>query len=310
MASLKGECDTVDTGSLNREAAPLWLTIALWIAAGVLMFAAARYQERTGPTYELRGGFELAGAFYSYELIRSGDSRQDALVVIPSMGSGVSATLNFRRYPTDDDFTSVTFERESGEMVASLPRQPAAGKLEYFVAIDAPGGAIRIPESADETIIIRFKDPVPIYVLVPHIIMMFFALLIGMRAALSAMFSPGNMKKLAWVTLALMTVGGLILGPIVQKYAFGAFWTGIPLGWDLTDNKTLIMWVVWAGVCGLFLWKRMQNARAERIAVILAAVVMVVVYLIPHSLKGSELDYDALDAGAPASGAVRTGQPG
>ena len=118
------------------------------------------------------------------------------------------------------------------------------------------------------------------------------------------------MRKLAWVTLGLMTVGGLILGPIVQKYAFGAFWTGVPFGWDLTDNKTLIMWLVWAAVCGFFVWKRAKSVRTERIGVILAAVVMVVVYLIPHSLRGSELDFDALDEGAPASEAVRTGQPG
>ena len=37
------------------------------------------------------------------------------------------------------------------------------------------------------------------------------------------------------------------------------------------------------------------------------AVVMTVVYLIPHSLRGSELDYGAVDEGAPAGEAVRTG---
>ena len=118
------------------------------------------------------------------------------------------------------------------------------------------------------------------------------------------------MRKLAWVTLGLMTVGGLMLGPVVQEYAFGAFWTGVPFGWDLTDNKTLIMWLVWAAVCGLFVWKRATSERNERLSVIMAAVIMSVVYLIPHSLQGSELDYDALDEGTPASEAVHTGQPG
>jgi hypothetical protein len=294
----------------TRERTPLWLSVTLWIAAAVLMFAAAGYQERTGPTKELRGAFEVGGVTYDYELIRSGDSREDAQVVIPSVGSDMNAVLSFRRYPTADEFTSVPFERTGEEAIGALPRQPSAGKLEYFITISAPGGELRIPESADENVIIRFKDPVPIGVLVPHIIMMFFALLIGMRTALSAMLALSDTRKLAWVTLGLMTVGGLILGPVVQKYAFGAFWTGVPFGYDLTDNKTLIMWVVWAGVCGLFLWKRASNLRTERISVILAAVVMVVVYLIPHSLRGSELNYDAVDQGAPASEAVRSGQPG
>ena len=40
--------------------------------------------------------------------------------------------------------------------------------------------------------------------------------------------------------LLLLAVGGFILGPLVQNYAFGELWTGVPFGWDLTDNKTLI----------------------------------------------------------------------
>ncbi len=82
----------------------------------------------------------------------------------------------------------------------------------------------------------------------PHIIFMFIALLVGVRTAVGAAFHPVGLRKLAWTTLGLMTVGGMILGPIVQKYAFGAFWTGWPFGYDLTDNKTLIMWIVWVGV--------------------------------------------------------------
>jgi asparagine N-glycosylation enzyme membrane subunit Stt3 len=116
-----------------------------------------------------------------------------------------------------------------------------------------------------------------------------------------------------------MSVGGLVLGPFVQKYAFGAFWTGFPWGYDLTDNKTLIMWLVWAAAC-VVLW-RSRRGRAEasadglepgpsgsaRVSLVLAALVMVGVYLIPHSFKGSQLDYGSLDKGAPASEAIQTG---
>jgi hypothetical protein len=38
----------------------------------------------------------------------------------------------------------------------------------------------------------------------------------------------------------------MILGPVVQYYAFGEFWTGVPFGWDLTDNKTLVAVIFWA----------------------------------------------------------------
>jgi hypothetical protein len=124
---------------------------------------------------------------------------------------------------------------------------------------------------------------------------MFIALLVGIRAALGALVHPPGIRRLAWTTLGLMTVGGMILGPIVQKYAFGAFWTGWPFGYDLTDNKTLLMWIVWVGAA-LVLWKRPSpRDRIVRGSILVAAVVMMVVYLIPHSLRGSELDYSQLE---------------
>ena len=130
-----------------------------------------------------------------------------------------------------------------------------------------------------------------------------------LRAGLAALFAPGGMRRYAWIAFAGMTVGGMILGPIVQKYAFGAYWTGFPWGYDLTDNKTLVMWVVWIAACAVL--GRRDTGRPRwpaRLAVLAAAIVMTGVYLIPHSLRGSQLDYDAVDAGVSAEEAVRTGR--
>jgi hypothetical protein len=94
----------------------------------------------------------------------------------------------------------------------------------------------------------------------------------------------------------------------VQKYAFGAYWTGWPNGGDLTDNKTLVMWGVWVLLGLAFLVRsHWQRSDAGRLATLMAALVMLTVDLIPHSLRGSQLDYDALDAGVEAHEAIRTG---
>ena len=77
----------------------------------------------------------------------------------------------------------------------------------------------------------------------------------------------------------------MVLGPLVQKYAFGEFWTGVPFGWDLTDNKTLIAVFAW-------ILAVVMNRKKERPGyIIAAAVILLLVYSIPHSLFGSELDY-------------------
>jgi len=289
----------------------------LWVLAVILMLSAAVYQRLTGPTNPMRGEIVVDGQPQRYRLPRSEESVRDARVAIPSPAPGAMGMVTWRRYPTDDAFQSILMAEEVGEdgktvLVASLPAQPSAGKLEYRVDVTSAAGTVRIPEEVgatdDATIVMRFKDPVPLPVLISHIAFMFFAVLIGMRAALGALFAPAGVHRLSWVTLGLMTVGGMILGPIVQKYAFGSYWEGIPFGYDLTDNKTLIMWVVWIGACAVLGWKpRAQSSSwRARTAVLAAAVVMTAVYLIPHSLRGSELDYGAVDAGTPPSEAIGT----
>jgi hypothetical protein len=78
----------------------------------------------------------------------------------------------------------------------------------------------------------------------------------------------------------------------MQWYGFGAWWTGVPFGWDLTDNKTLVAAVAW-------LWAafRMRGGGSARTAIMLAAVTTLVVFLIPHSAWGSELKWDSAPSG-------------
>lgn len=280
---------------------------ALWLAALLLMVAAAGYQRRTGPTYPVRGLLEVAGDTYGYRLVRSGSSGSGARVELPAPGAPVDGALHYKRYRTDDDFTTLPLRVEGDRLVARLPGQPPAGKLEYFITLDTPDGRVTLPGPERGMAVIRFKDNVPIYFLLPHVLFMFFALLVGVRAGLGAVFAPSGTRRLAWVALLLMTVGGMVLGPIVQKFAFGAYWTGFPFGYDLTDNKVLIMWLVWLATCAFVTLNGGEGRRRVRVAVAAAAVVMLAVYVIPHSAQGSELDWEAVERGVQPSEAVRTG---
>jgi len=295
---------------------PLWLRSLLWIGAILLMAAAAVYQRATGPTYPMRGEFTAGGQTFSYELIRSDWSSRTngaAEVVVPDPGpdSVIGARLLYKRYPTPDEFTARAMVRQEADggprLAGRLPAQPAAGKLAYFIELDLSNGSeIRIPEQ--ENVIIRFKNHVPGGVLWPHVAFMFFAVLIGMRAGLGALFAPDSMRLWAWISLVAMTVGGLIFGPIVQKYAFGEYWTGFPFGGDWTDNKMLVMWLAWALACGVIGFRPKRKETVSRAVVGLAALVMTGAYLIPHSMGGSQLDYSKVEQGADPSEAITTGR--
>ena len=78
----------------------------------------------------------------------------------------------------------------------------------------------------------------------------------------------------------------------MQKFAFGVAWTGFPNGMDLTDNKTLIAFLFWivALVAG-------RKGKPTRPFVVAASVVTLLIFLIPHSLFGSEYDYSKIGHG-------------
>jgi hypothetical protein len=127
-------------------------------------------------------------------------------------------------------------------------------------------------------------------VLYPHILAMFVAMLLSVRAGLEFFSKEPKLKTLTYWTLGVLFVGGFILGPLMQYYSFNAWWTGWPFGNDLTDNKTALAFVAWL-VAALAL-KRTKNPKRWALA---ASVIMLLVYLVPHSVLGSELDYRELD---------------
>jgi hypothetical protein len=295
---------------------PRWLGVLLWATALLLMLAAGVYQRLTGPTYPVRGELVVEGQSHSYRLIRSQETSERAKIALPRPGPEATGTLSYRRYPTNDPFETVELEvapwQKGPALIGHLPIQPPAGKMEYYLELETAAGPVRIPEAGAEesTIVLRYKGPVPTTVLIAHVAFMFLSMLIGMRAGLGALFAPSNIRSLSRITLFGLTVGGLVLGPFVQKHAFGEYWTGFPWGYDLTDNKTLIMWVVWVVAVAALAGAAKRIGVLGRVAVLAATLVMTAVYLIPHSLRGSELDFEAVDAGVAASEAVGTSEEG
>jgi hypothetical protein len=269
-------------------------SILFWLFALLITLGSAVYQRMTGPTYPIDGALPVGDTSVSYSLTRShgGDGDQPVLLIDPS--GNVTGDIAWKRYNTDDEWTHVRLERMGDTLRAWLPHQPPAGKLEYFVEIDIGDEVLRLP--AGESAVTRFKGHVPAGALIPHIIFMFLAIFVSTRAGLEALRKNGNPRPYTIVTITLLAVGGLVFGPIVQKYAFDAYWTGFPFGTDLTDNKTLIMFLAWVFALGA-VWKTDATLRhpARRWFVLAAAIVTFAMYLIPHSMMGSELDYNKLD---------------
>jgi hypothetical protein len=270
------------------------VSAALWCAAFAVTVLLAVFQRMTGPSHPVRGTASLAdGEVIRYKLPRSNEGRETLRVALAVPKAAARAVLEWRRYPTDDPFQrQLMTANEGGKLETRIPQQPAAGKVEYRIVVDFAGQRLSIPER--ETVVARYRGGVPASVLIPHILIMFVSMLLSTRTLFEVFRAgPHRARVLVLMSMAFLIVGGLILGPVVQRFAFGAYWTGWPIGHDLTDNKTLIAFLAWLPATVLA-WR---GARTK-VAVILGWVVMMGVFLIPHSARGSQLDWTAVE-GSP-----------
>lgn len=250
-----------------------------WLLAIVITLVLSVYQRMTGPTYPQKVTVELNGKPYKLKLPRSG-VQQDEIVKLKDVPSDVKAQMHYRRYPTKDDYTTVDFQWKEGELQAALPVQPVAGKLQYYITVD---GKDYLKE---EPLLIRFRNDVPAGILVPHILLMFGAMLFAVYTFLLVITRKAYRKWLR-ITVGTLFAGGFILGPLVQHAAFGPWWAGFPYGTDLTDNKTLLSFLFFAAALATLKWKY------NKWVVSLAVLFMIAIFSIPHSTYGSEYDYSS-----------------
>ena len=285
-------------------------SVLLWVLAVLVTLAAAAYQRLTGPTYPIRGKVTVGASAIPYRLARThaGPGDHDIRVAVPD--ARWQGTLVFRRHPTADPWT-----RDADGVPRWFPHRPASpsaasgqDSLSHILTTSIHAGRRRTPEDVvtslsaeglalppDGTAVLRFRGDVPAAVMIPHILVMFLAMLWSNRAGLEALRPRASLARLTWWSLALMVLGGLVLGPAVQWYAFGQLWTGVPFGRDLTDNKTLIACLVWLAAALAL----RRGSGSGRWWVVGAALVTLIIFLVPHSVLGSELDYAASPTPGP-----------
>ncbi|NLA15156.1 MAG: hypothetical protein GX877_01285 [Bacteroidales bacterium] len=314
-------------------------TVYAWALAVLITLGAVFLQRSTGPGHARKESLNVLESSYkasfpqSLVRPRSGSPETQLTVTLKAKETGwdplMGALLHYRRTPGTDDFTTVipsfTTDKNTLFMNSTLPVQPAAGKVEYYIQLIAKDGTIIQSNSS----VLRFRNYVPPAVLILHILLMFFAYLFSNFTGLHALNKQAKTRYYALTALLLILAGGFILGPIVQKYAFNVWWAGWPLGRDMTDNKTLVAFLAWLIayiINRLPRWKPSATPAAaqttaddpgtqttteattaqtpsvapatqpptadwRRYLYLAAALITLVVYSIPHSTAGSQYDY-------------------
>ncbi len=180
-----------------------------------------------------------------------------------------------------------------------LPSREKGERLYYALRVDIPGrDSVRLPRESDSFFLVKYKGDVSGLFLVLHVVFMFGAFFFMVQSFWGALRilsgsdgKPGTVRLVQWVILTTF-VGGWPIGFILNHQRFGTLWEGFPFGYDITDNKTQIIFLFWIVtvllVRGSFLGRGEScdalGARGFAWAVVVSFIVSLTLYMIPHSL--------------------------
>ena len=130
--------------------------------------------------------------------------------------------FSYKVYPVNSFIMNKIFKiYEEKGLFAEVPQQPPAGKLQYYFEItDSKGTRSYLKDSP---VVIRFKGDVPAFVLVPHILLMFIAMLFSTLAGLMA----------------------VIKYPLYKKYAIGHSSSSLQEDWCLDRLFSILLLVIY-----------------------------------------------------------------
>jgi hypothetical protein len=187
----------------------------------------------------------------------------------------------------------------NGVWEGRLPSRNKGERLYYAFRVDIPGqSSVRLPRDPDSLFLVKYKGEITGFFLVLHVIFMFGAFFFMVQSFWGALRilsgsegKPGTVQLVRWVILTTF-VGGWPIGFILNYQRFGMLWEGFPFGYDITDNKTQIIFLFWIVtvllVRGSFFGggesRDSLGARGFAWAVIVSFVVSLTLYMVPHSL--------------------------
>ena len=163
------------------------------------------------------------------------------------------------RYSTDGlEFHEVRMSPTGNrdEFCADIPSQSPGAEISYYIhAEDSHNRITQSPkyapfQSYNFTIRSEGRHANPVLTRIHGIFMMGTLVFFIIAAIFALVFlkrktsvNPTIMATL--LAVFILFIGGFPLGWAVAYQEYGVAWTGIPFGWDLVDNVTLILFLVW-----------------------------------------------------------------
>lgn len=263
----------------------------LWIISLLLTVAIVYYQSATGPGKPVKVEKEFENQRFSFKLPCASDKADDEIIAIEvpvgSLTNTFTGIIKYKSLNSNDFWVSDTMHWEEGRrIVAIIPHQQPSEKIMYELYFLKENNLVKMTEYP---VVLTFRGKVPGYIFLPYLLLIFLGILFSTRTGFEALFDGTKTYRYSFLTLVLLFIGGGILGVFVQKYAFNTYWIGWPFGHDLSNTKIFVSLVFW-----FVTFFKLARDKNKKWWPVIAAVMLLLVFLIPHSILGSEIDYTQL----------------
>lgn len=270
--------------------------ILIGIAVTLLVFVVARRISRNKPV-EL--DLEYAGARVThtsvFEQVGPGRPRIDISIDRP----GAVLPLLLYRAGGDERLETLTMEDlGNGFWSALLPALERGARIEYGFRLLGTDESLDVRPDTTRFFTLKYKGEVSATVLVLHILFIFAAFFFMVESMIgsASILARGEPREFTvamtrWVVVFTF-IGGWPLGIALNWQRFGVLWEGFPFGYDITDNKTQLMFLFWVVVM-LVSWRSFFGRRTGRDlvsdrfyawVVMASALASLLIILLPHSL--------------------------
>jgi len=227
-------------------------------------------------------------------------ANQDFLILTKVISQEAQDSVKVKlHYYREGEFKTLTMNRlpESNYYGVMAPGYKIGERTYYYLeAVGASGNRVILPQEADDSFEsaydyfkIRWEGKASFILLLLHIVLMIAALFFLIHALYFAMYylqtgeKDGHMIRSVNGGILAFFITGFPIGWIIEKQVLGNYWEGIPLGTDVTDSKTLIVFVLWL-VFIILHWRGAISSRTYARWVIINTVITIILFLIPHSI--------------------------
>jgi len=271
--------------------------IIISIVVTLLLLAAAR-RLTTGKPADLMYEYQGLGVYHRTvtEMVGPGQPSVKAKVVPVQHAALV---IRWVIPPSNEIQARGMWEIRKGLYEARLPEYEKGTEIRYWItASNVAGTRVRIPADPKKLCTLKYKGEASSVVVGAHIAFMFgafFFMVMSFLAAIDILRDREDKKNAVraarWV-LVTSFIGGWPLGLILNYQTFGPIWEGFPFGYDITDNKTQVIFVFWLAsmllVRGSFFGRGEEKDRLGRkafaLSIVACFVVSLALFILPHSI--------------------------